>query len=101
MSLLTPPVGSDCGPRSEARIDLSKAVAFSPEVHKRHLRKSLPERGYSTDAVLMTESVQGPADNRFTGFKDNGRLWMHFMEQMFGIDASACSEIRVIVELSG
>lgn len=69
-------------------------LAFSPEVHCQLLGESLPESGFSDDAVKMTCYVQEPADNRFSGFKTDGRLWMHYMRQMFGMERDTCLWIK-------
>lgn len=72
-------------------------VAFSPEVHCRILNDALPPLGFSGDAAAMTCYVQEPADNRFSGFKTDGRLWMHYMQQMFGMDRESCRSIKRIL----
>lgn len=79
------------------RVDLSGAVAFAPSVHRRQIRETLPRRGYGRYAVQMTSSVQCPADSRFSGFKENARLWMHYMRQPFGMDPAACRRIKRIL----
>lgn len=84
-------------------IDLSGAVAFLPGVHQDHTRRANdgrepPQDRYSEDAITLINWVQGPADSRGdAGFKDNSRLWMHYIRPMFGYDPVACRRIREVV----
>lgn len=84
-------------------VDLSGAVAFLPGIHQDHTRRAndgrepLQDR-YSEDAITLINRVQGPADSRGdAGFKDNTRLWMHYIKPMFGYDPAACRRIREVV----
>lgn len=69
-------------------------LAFSPANHCQFSKDGMTAHGFGADAIDFNCYVQSPADDRFSGFKDDQYLWMHHMLQMSGMEEASCQAVK-------